>query len=132
MIYNSSLFTLSELSFQVKNVDSLDSMGNPTTTESLITIKAQLDGIGFSKSPYIASQDMGKTEETDLIFIGHCVDPKSLPPGIEPGAVGTGVINGELGEVKLLPSDQPSIALARQVFGDRIKVKFTRRGSTLS
>ncbi|NET55466.1 MAG: hypothetical protein F6K47_04515 [Symploca sp. SIO2E6] len=132
-IYQNKLFNLSELTFKVKDSSSLDSLGNPiSANDSTIVIKAQLDGIGFAKTLYIASPDTGKTDETDITYIGHCVEPRSLPPEIKAGAVGTGVVNGEEGEIRLLPVDQPSIGLARRVFGDRIKIKFIRRVSTVS
>ncbi|NEP62465.1 MAG: hypothetical protein F6K31_36975 [Symploca sp. SIO2G7] len=126
-IYQNKLFNLSELTFTIMDGTSLlDSLGNPiSANDSTIIVKAQLDGIGFTN-------DTGNTDDTDVTYVGHCVEPRSLPPEIKAGAVGTGIVNGEEGEIRLLPVDQPSIGLARRVFGDRIKIRFIRKVSTIS
>ncbi|NES64671.1 MAG: hypothetical protein F6K24_05125 [Okeania sp. SIO2D1] len=106
-IYNFGLFTKSTLVFT----------GNDDQEHTLI---AQLDRATSDQ----ARVEIGHADtRIEIEYEGHLINPKTLPDAIANGSIGTGNINGEEMRIELVPTQQPSIAIARNVFGDRIKVK---------
>lgn len=103
-IYTLGLFTKSILTFEVEG--------------EIIQLICQLDQTGGSS----LREEIGTLEPT-ISYEGHLITPQNLPSNLADGSIGEGVINGEQIRVQLLKSPQPSINLARRIFGDRLRVK---------
>ncbi len=97
-IYNLKLFDKSIL--KIKGTDNVE-----------YELIAQLDRALYSR------------EEIRIEYEGHLIKPKKIPPAIKNGAKGSGTVNGEAINFQLTILPQPSIKLARKVFGERIKVE---------
>ncbi len=125
-VYNLQLFQKSTLHFDGATQQAgYDKLGNPIVLrDRKITVVAQLDlDIGAQNE---RRQDIEPTEDKSVIYTGHVISIEggngSLPAI---GTSGAGTINGQDGAVELLPIGQSSIGFTNDLFGKRIKVKFT-------
>lgn len=64
-------------------------------------------------------------QSSAVYFEGFVVS--KTPEGVLiPGTKGTGEINGEIGNIRILASGQSSISIVRQLLGDKILIEFTK------
>lgn len=64
-------------------------------------------------------------QKSSVLFEGFVVSKN--PDGLLiPGTKGTGVINGQRGEIKLIATGQSSISVNQSLLGEKISIEFTR------
>lgn len=64
-------------------------------------------------------------QKATVYFEGFVVSKK--PDGfLIPGTKGTGEINGQKGEVKIIATGQSSLGVIRQLLGEKISIEFTK------
>lgn len=75
----------------------------------------------------------GKTQELSLdlsriavLYEGNVVSKNPVNGVIIPKTVTTGIINGEKGEIVILPVGQSSLEIVRNLLGEKIKFEFTK------
>lgn len=69
-------------------------------------------------------------QKSSVLFDGFVVS-KSPNGLLIPGTKGTGIINGQLGEVKLIATGQSAIPIIQQLLGEKISIEFTRTVGTI-
>lgn len=64
--------------------------------------------------------------QKDTVFFEGFVVSKLPEIELIPGTKGTGVVNGQTGEVKVMATGQSSIDIVRKVLGEKISIEFMR------
>lgn len=117
-----SLLTKTTLTFTVSDgTMGTDSLGNPTPNAETLVVVAYLQNDGRPKHIYYPGAD-----ENQIPLKGYFVEPKMVPAGLKSGAIATCQFQEQAGEFELkLPA--PSIAIVRELLGDKIYGLFRRR-----
>lgn len=116
------LLTKTTLTFTVNDgTMSTDSLGNPSPNTQELVVIAYLKNDGRPKHIFWPGAD-----EDQLPLQGYFVEPQTVPANLKSGAIALCSFQEQQGEFELkLPA--PSIAIVRNLLGDKIYGLFRRR-----
>lgn len=118
-----TLFYQSSLTFYSPvGVTSVDERGNQMRSTMPFTLRASLKSSNLQTGS--GSDEEEEDNEVNAIAEGLLTDPMKAPEWLKPGAVGTGDINGKVGQVVLVSVKRFNLVPVADILGDKIKVKF--------